>query len=354
MSNAIDILLHEPSINRVVSVEVGYGTTSTVYTTEKKNYNSFTFPSIAVKVTKQADLTGGLKDNMLNTGNVEINVKGSLYKIGTQVKPNQSRMSKRNLNDSYIHSDQYEALLHGALLMQPHDEIEYLALGLPINRMNLKDELLKKVKNLSFIDRKFVIKNIWIASQPFAGLLYHVKKVSGSDGLTYLKGKTFLTIDLGFLTADYLVTDFLTPNDDLSGADDLGMSVLIREITSYLGSTEGLNVGDFNSEIVNDAFINRKITFFGNQYDFPTHKGKFNCQPIIDRHMRVIVDGILNVVGKGHQLSGIVLCGGASEFLLQTVIRAYPHLDVYQYGVDAVGKGLQYGALLKNLKQQRS
>ncbi|MFC0118306.1 hypothetical protein ACFFK7_10350 [Pseudoalteromonas xiamenensis] len=43
-------------------------------------------------------------------------------------------------------SEQYRALLIGALMLQPNSDIDFLALGLPVNRINLQDKLINTIE----------------------------------------------------------------------------------------------------------------------------------------------------------------------------------------------------------------
>ena len=64
--------------------------------------------------------------------------------------------------------------------------------------------------------------------------------------------------------------------------------------------------------------------------------------------MEKAANKISNVVGKGASLDGIVVVGGASELLEKHISPRFKHHSVVHYGIDAVGKGLQYGGMLKS------
>ena len=350
MNAATNILLTGKVQINTVSAEIGYGTSSVVFNEGDKMFSTITFPSLPIKLKNTKDLSGGLFDGAVQKSNVLVSHNDMKFEVGPNICSTSGRMTTRVLNDNYVQSEQYQVLLKGALLLQPHNKIDCLALGLPVNRLGLKEELEQSISKLSFEDRCFQIKNIWIIAQPFAALLHHVEQKS-ENGLSFLKGKSYLTLDIGYLTFDYIVTNGMHINSEMSGACDLGMSVLIREITEHLKTTFSLN--DLNSELINQAFELGKLKLFGKEYSFPKHEGgdvSFDVMPLITKHMQRAVNEVINIVGQGEQLSGIVICGGASSYLEPVVKNAFKFLETDTYGIDAVAKGLQYGAILKSLK----
>ena len=46
----------------------------------------------------------------------------------------------------------------------------------------------------------------------------------------------------------------MRPDEKLSGAIELGMSVLVHEIAEYLGSSKVFDIGEVSPAIINKAF----------------------------------------------------------------------------------------------------
>jgi len=128
--------------DQVVSVEVGYGTTTVVFSSSSSYCNSITYPS----VNQSFELAGGLLKSGKDTRNVVVTIENDQYEVGPNVDIATPTLSHRNLNDSYISSEQYRALLIGALMLQPNSDIDFLALGLPVNRTNLQDKLISTIE----------------------------------------------------------------------------------------------------------------------------------------------------------------------------------------------------------------
>ena len=170
MSVAEKIMSNEKVHPSIVSIEVGYGSTTLVYSANGKHMNSMTMPSRPKQLGSRSDLTGGL---LVTTGkSAVVIVNDNEWQVGTDVGLSSERKSVEVLNDNYIDSDEYLAMFLGCLSLQPHDEIDMLALALPVNRMHLKPKLEAMAKNIKIGQRHIAIRNVWIVSQPFAGLLY--------------------------------------------------------------------------------------------------------------------------------------------------------------------------------------
>lgn len=348
MSVAEKIMSNEKVHPSIVSIEVGYGSTTLVYSANGKHMNSMTMPSPPKQLGSRSDLTGGL---LVTTGkSAVVIVNDNEWQVGTDVGLSSERKSVEVLNDNYIDSDEYLAMFLGCLSLQPHDEIDMLALALPVNRMHLKPKLEAMAKNIKIGQRHIAIRNVWIVSQPFAGLLYHVYESSPETGLRSLINKNFLVIDIGYLTLDWLSINNMRPDEKLSGAIELGMSVLVHEIAEYLGSSKVFDIGEVSPAIINKAFETGSLSMFGKTFNFPIHKSEtvsFDASKLIASHMEKAANKITNVIGKGASLDGIVVVGGASGLLLDHIQRRFKHHAVVSYGIDAVGKGLQYGGALK-------
>lgn len=129
--------------DQVVSVEVGYGTTTVVFSSSSSYCNSITYPSLPVQ---SFELAGGLLKSGKDTKNVVVTIENDQYEVGPDVDIATPRLSHRNLNDSYTSSEQYRALLIGALMLQPNSDIDFLALGLPVNRIILQDKLISTIE----------------------------------------------------------------------------------------------------------------------------------------------------------------------------------------------------------------
>lgn len=347
MNDATNILINGKN-SKPVSIEVGYGTTSVV-TAEQNNYfNCLTFNSNPMLVTDGEALTGGLKMN--SSGKFYVEMRGKKYLLGGD--NHQEVISKRELSSQFIESEQYEILLRAAFGKLDNKNISYLAMGLPVNRMHLKPELESKVKVVSR-DIGVEVENMWVVSQPFGGLLHHVHSIG--EGLSYVQDKSFLVIDIGYLTVDFLVMDGFDANAGKSDAIDYGMGVLAKKLIKQLNKRLSINVS--NEDIIDKGFKTGKISLYGVDIDFPSMKSEksgfpaYDLNDVISEHMEEALQHIRNTVGECSNLNSIVVVGGASKLILPFVKKAFSkHRNIHCYGIDAVAKGLQYGAVLKSSK----
>ncbi|MFC0118305.1 hypothetical protein ACFFK7_10345 [Pseudoalteromonas xiamenensis] len=133
--------------------------------------------------------------------------------------------------------------------------------------------------------------------------------------------KSFLVIDIGYLTLDYLVVNNLKPNYELSGATDFGT----KDCLEYLKSDKDLAKPFQNPELINNAFSTGKFSIYSIEYSFPLHKEDgqviFDGRPIIERHIKQAVDHVKNIVGMGENLDGTVVVDGGSSLIYPFVER---------------------------------
>ena len=347
MNIATDILLNGKN-SKPVSIEVGYGTTSVVSVEQDDLFKCITFNSNPMLVGEGEALTGGLTIN--GPGKFHVEMGGKKYLLGGD--NHQEVISKRELSSQFIESEQYEILLRAAFEKLKNKSISYLAMGLPVNRMHLRNPLEEKVERVSK-DVGVNVENMWVVSQPFGGLLHHVQSID--KGLSYIQDKSFLVIDIGYLTIDFLVMDGFDANTNKSDAIDYGMGVLAKKLIKELNKR--LSVSISNEDIIDKGFKTGKISIYGADIDFPSMSSEksgfpaYDLSDVISEHMEEALKHIRNSVGECSNLNSIIVVGGASELILPFVKTVFSkHRKFHCYGIDAVAKGLQYGAVLKSSK----
>merc|ERR1712098_984558 len=100
MSVAEKIMSNEKVHPSIVSIEVGYGSTTLVYSANGKHMNSMTMPSRPKQLGSRSDLTGGL---LVTTGkSAVVTVNDNEWQVGTDVGLSSERKSVEVLNDNYI------------------------------------------------------------------------------------------------------------------------------------------------------------------------------------------------------------------------------------------------------------
>lgn len=334
----------------IVTVEIGYGTTTVVANTDNGPFIR-TFPSIPVSVKQSSTIGEGVLDKRAV---VEVPVNGGVYEVGEDVAKVQSARSSRVLNtESYITSDRYMALLKGALKMLPSADIDVLVLGLPVSVMHRKDELIALVNKKHDLGsgRQVEVKRTLVFEQPLGALLSYIRE-GGNDRYREIQNLSILTIDVGYLTVDFLVTKGLKPNRNRSDDCDLGVSRVLEATATALKNEmvkmeRFKKIKDVNVELIDDAIITSKLRIFGQEMDFPVNKREgtpaFDMNPAINAITNSAVSMIVDKTGDGQDIDLIIVAGGSANIYLPAIKNAFPahQVIVLQNSITAVATGLQ-------------
>lgn len=333
MSWLLSRLLRPEWKMNVRAIELGFGTTSFVASEKDGIPVIKTFPSIVSQVDKiSADLSAGL--NRRDTVRVQLKNE-SVYEVGPDAGLVSDRTASRIINNSYIDSDNYKALLFGCLNMMDCDSIDLLVLGVPVTSWHRVDELKKLVIGSHTLNGKtLTVHDAWVIVQPLAGLLSYAYS---NDKETYqqMRDMNILSVDIGYGTADYLFSRGLQPNEARSGAIDAGMGSIISAVAGAL-KTAFPRIDRIPNEIIDAAFWKHPgvLKISGKRYPFPLCQGKtadgeetpvhFNLQPQIDQITRNAVTQIRNTAGSGADIDMILLFGGPAQHYKDALQNAYP------------------------------
>jgi plasmid segregation protein ParM len=101
------------------------------------NMQYASFPSLAPRHTG-VDLSMSI---MGRRDTVVVNVDGTKYEVGPDSIDLDTNDASRNLNDQYIHTEQYKAVMFGALAYIGEPVIDLLVVGLPLSNMQMAGKL---------------------------------------------------------------------------------------------------------------------------------------------------------------------------------------------------------------------
>lgn len=341
--------------NNVRAIEVGYGSLSFTEDVVDDLPVIKTFASVVSPVSSE-DLTGGLsrRDTVL------VNVGSNVYEVGPDAYLLSDRSSSRVLNNTYIETEQYQALFKAALLMMKGNEvIDLLVLSLPVNNMSRANDLKQFALGEHVINEKtVVVKNVWVLSQPLAGYLWYAN-VIGQDAYNELKEQSVLSLDFGFSTADWLVGRGLKINEKKSGAADMGMSLVLEESMAVLKKAF-VNLDTIPMHVVDEAFWKHPgyINISGRRYPFPRcvdgkdydgndTKIKFDATGAINKVAASCLQTIRNNVGAGAEIGLILVMGGSHKVYLDEIKKTYPEhrIEIVSEPMTAVCRGMYFGGL---------
>jgi plasmid segregation protein ParM len=161
----------------------------------------FSFPSLAPRHTGR-DLSGSV---LSKRDTVVVTVEGTKYEVGPDAGDLETVDSTRNLNDQYIHSDQYRAVMFGALHYMGEKTIDLLVIGLPLTTIHRAEELRKlTVGTHKITDTETVeVKDVLILNQPLGGMYYCLSQSSRPE-FEFLREETTVVVDTGYLTFDFI------------------------------------------------------------------------------------------------------------------------------------------------------
>lgn len=328
----------------IITVDVGYGTTTCVHKESLGNYSVKTFPSLPIPI--KSDINLGLAGEERDVTNVEVD--GITYEVGSDVGTSVGSRNVRVLNtESFITSDRYKALLFGALSFlgkSNHIDIDVLVLGLPVSVMFRKDELAKIYTGTHQItpSRKVTIRQVLVFEQPLGALMSFLRQ-GGNERFAQCKDKTMLSIDPGYMTTDFITSKGLKVSPNRSGDSETGMSKVIGAVEVALRSQlEGFNIKQINPELIDQAFISGELKLYGKAMKFPKCD-LFDVTSAIRSVTDEALTSVVNKVGDGQDIDLIIVSGGAAAVYLPSIQRAFPFhkIEVVDDSLTAVARGLQ-------------
>lgn len=342
-------------MSTIRSLEVGYGTTSLTCSDDGTEIETFSSIVVLTDRTTEDSLGFGKSDAI----KVQLD-DGSFALVGSQLEENAEHI--RELGADYISSRQYEALVKAGLSKLDVDNVDLLVCGLPVNNMAKKDELKSLIIGTHKIgDRTVTIKDCSVYAQPLGLLVDYLDGLEEDDAREAMHEK-ILTIDAGYLTVDYVVSQNLKPSATGNGAINLGMSKILVECQDVFEST--IKSVPKMQSIDNAFYLNQMndqnfIKLYGNKLPFPQCTGKdvtgkdvpfkFDCSPAIKKTTDAAISHISNKIGGGHDIDLIVLGGGSGPHYLESVKAKFPNHNVIfaKDNLKSVCRGLHTMGLYK-------
>ena len=315
-------MTHHPVVR---AIDVGYGNTKFILEhVHRSPMICSAFPSLAPQASKSAELSSGVFQQRQTC---RVVVDGVEYEVGRDSRLAQDASYNRNLDPNYSESNQYMALLRGALAHMGVDEIDVLALGLPVNNVGkFQSQLIARVTGEHCVpnldapgqSRTVLVREVKVFPQPLGAFFdYAIRK--GMFGR--MRGETNLVIDPGYFTFDWLLANGVKVVDTRSGAVNGGMSSVLAAMAESIGPKIGTPITDLT--ILDDALRNKRPPrFFGKEYAIE------NELALAKDKARQFVAAMANRVGSGLDVDNIILAGGGAEFFHDLVAKAFPKHEI--------------------------
>lgn len=249
---------------------------------------------------------------------VVVNVDGTRYEVGPDSVDLDTNDASRNLNDQYIHTEQYKAVFYGTLAYMNETEIDLLVVGLPLSNMQNASKLKDLVVGVHKIsdDKTVTVKDALVLPQPLGGLYYCMSQRDKKPEFEFLDEEMNLVIDPGFLTFDFLLSNGEKIVENRSSAHTGGVSKVLRAIGESISTKFGIKYENFSA--IDKGLRRRKIKINGETEELTEHIR--NTRSVLEAP----VNYMRNIVGDGSDIDNIILLGGGSNIFQKTIEQYYP------------------------------
>lgn len=310
----------------VRAIDIGYGNTK--FVASERNHGDISevvcrsIPSIAPKASHLGDLGAGM---MARRETIRVSVRDVMYEVGPDAELAQGGIARdRHLMTDYCKSDQYEALMKGALFYMDVEKIDLLTLGLPVSTYaKYKDEVMARaVGTHDCGSSKVTVRHARVYPQPLGGFFYHAAKTKLFE---QMRASINLLIDPGFYTLDWLMTSGMKTIDARSGAaNDGGMGSILKSVMAAIASdfkVDESEIGDFSRV---DAALRGEgtLTLFGKAVDM----GKYTA--LANAKAEEALTQLAQSVGRQADIANIVLVGGGSGYYKTLIAKMFPRHQI--------------------------
>ena len=305
----------------VRAIDVGYRNCKFVERVDGERIVCQAFPSIA-PVASDRDL--GV-DRATRRNTMVVPVGKVRYEVGAEAALAQATDETHNLDDLYVLTDPYLAIVRGALRLMRVSRVDLLMVGLPVSLFKKRRaELEKRLQGDHDLgDSKSVhIARVKAMAQPMGAFLSYAVPHAQRD--TMLRERNVI-IDPGWRTFDWVVTQSLKVLDKRSDAVNKGMFAVVQAIADSVGAELGSRLSMFDLDRIDTALRTKApAKFFGQPVEL---------EPFVDAGKRVVHEAITEmrrVVQDGSDIDNFVLAGGAAFFYRSELQKAFPKHRILQ------------------------
>jgi plasmid segregation protein ParM len=247
-----------------------------------------------------------------------VDVDGTKYEVGPDSADLDTNDATRNLNDQYIHTEQYKAVFFGGLAYMREPVIDLLVVGLPLSNMGAATKLRELMIGTHKVNAETTVevKDALVLPQPLGGLYYCMSLKGEREEFEFLEEDMNLVIDPGFLTFDFLLTNGDKAIENRSSAHTGGVSKVLRSVAESISAKFGIRYENLSA--IDKGLRRRKLKINGEVEELLEHI----------RNTRAVLEGSVNymknMVGDGSDVDNIILLGGGSHIYRKTIEQFYP------------------------------
>lgn len=283
------------------------------------------FPSLAPIMQSNGSIDIGLGGN-IDIKNVRVNNVN--YSVGKDVSTIIDNRYSSPTHYDYTHTNEYLALNYGALLSMGLREIDHLMVGLPMHLINSRKKHVEKAltgKIWLNENTSVTIKHIKVIPQPMGGFFQYLSQNNLLQSDEIYESRN-LIIDPGYFTFDWVVTNGLNVNEQLSGAVEGGMSEVLTRISKELEKDPELNPTQTrlnNLHMIDKGIVSNNLILNGHRVDIQNYLTNAH------EYTQNILNNMLNKIGSGTDIHNIILVGGPAPLFQQAISARFPGRNIH-------------------------
>jgi len=294
------------------AIDIGYGNTKYVASRSEREIRCAMFPSLA-PVASQLELSTGMASTR---DTVVVKIEGIAYEVGPGARLGLKAHHTRILHSEYVETNEYLALVRGALAYMQVTHLDLLVVGLPVGLMNSKARgLAKQLKGRHPVGggREVFVQHVWTLAQPLGGFLDYAM---GQGLYETLADQVNLIIDPGYYTVDWLTGLGVQAMPERTGSFAGGTHAILQTLARGVSETLGVAYTDIDA--IDRALDKDRLRVGGREIDLAPHWRQAEAR------IGEAVNAIANSVGDALDVNNIILVGGGSKFYEAAIRRRFP------------------------------
>jgi len=316
---------HKNGCARALDLGFGFTKYSRGHTNRDLSLDVGVFPSYAAPAVDDSLGAGVLK----NLNVVTVEVDGARYNVGEDAKNAGSGQARQLLERSFFTSPQYLALAKGALTFMdvPPAGISVLTVGLPLTTFgdeDLRQAIEQRLSGSHDIPcggetRTVDVKRINLIPQVLGSL---IALALPTGRMTEIQAERNLTIDVGYGTLLWLMTEGLKPVPARSSGNMGGVSSLLQAVVRSIDASAASNVGIL--ERVDQALLHghTAIKVNGKTVELSQHSAHLGAA--ISENLTEM----LRSIGSASDVDNVFLTGGGAHLYRDALRKAFPGREI--------------------------
>jgi plasmid segregation protein ParM len=315
--------LWEVNVERIVrAVDVGRGNVKFTAAVKNGELKCEMFPAEAhpTEVAHEQEGWGARRKT------VGIPVGKLIYEVGPDANLAADVFNANVLqHDRYCESDEYLALLLGAVHYMDVQLLDLLVVGLPVATFKLRKvvaSLERRIEgeHLLGAGRRVAIGKVKAVPQPVGALMSYGLV---NNRLAEVRKERSLIVDPGRRTFDWLVTQGMQQIEKRSSSVNRGMFDVLQSIADGIGRSTSSQFRDYDA--IDCALRTRKRpVVFQQEYDIEQHL------PLARKIPEQAVAEMMRYVGDAGDIKNILLVGGGAFFFKPALKAAFPRHTIQE------------------------